>query len=69
MRDEQSAGERLSEWMSDQIQMYENAITHGSAKTFEEYRETCGVIRGLRIAKSELDNMMRNWEIASELDD
>jgi hypothetical protein len=49
--------------------MHEKAISQGGAKTFEEYREVCGVIRGLRIAKNELDNMMRNWEIASELDD
>ena len=70
MRDEQqSAGDRLSVWMGDQIQMHEKAISQGGAKTFEEYREICGVIRGLRIAKNELDNMMRNWEIASELDD
>jgi hypothetical protein len=70
MRDEQqSAGDRLSVWMGDQIQMHEKAISQGGAKTFEEYREICGVIRGLRIAKNELDSMMRNWEIASELDD
>lgn len=69
MNEERSHGDRLSSWLGDQIQMHEKAISQGGAKTFEEYREVCGVIRGLRIAKNELDNMMRNWEIASELDD
>lgn len=69
MRDERSPGDRLSEWIGDQIKMHENAVTHGGAKSHEEYREICGVLRGLRIAKGELDNMMRNWEIAADLDD
>lgn len=69
MKDERSPGTRLSDWIGIQIEMHENALTKGGAKTFDEYREICGVIRGLKLAKQELDSMMRNWEIASELDD
>jgi len=69
MQDEQSAGERLSGWMGAQIESRREAVAAGAAKSFEEYREICGVIRGLQMAKNELDDMMRNWKIASELDD
>lgn len=69
MRDERSAGDRLSNWMDEQIKMRERALSRGAAQSFDEYREICGTIAGLRMAKAELDDMMRNWEIASELDD
>lgn len=69
MNEELSAGERLSKWMGDQIKTRETVLSNGSAKTFEEYREICGVIKGLQMAKTELDDMMNNWKIASDLDD
>jgi hypothetical protein len=69
VNEELSAGERLSKWMGDQIKTRETVLSNGSAKTFEEYREICGVIKGLQMAKTELDDMMNNWKIASDLDD
>lgn len=60
--------ERLLNRLNDHIKQRELAITGGGVSTFEEYKYICGALRGLCIAKDELEEMMANWARASELD-
>jgi len=39
----------------------EEFIVSGGAKTFEGYREACGVIRGLAQARRELQDLAKNY--------
>jgi hypothetical protein len=36
-------------------------ITSGGAKNYEGYREACGVIRGLTLARRELQDLAKNY--------
>ncbi len=36
-------------------------ITSGGAKTLEGYKEACGVIRGLTLARRELQDLAKNY--------
>jgi len=53
---------RLAETQRDQ----EEFLHSGGAKSFEEYREACGVIRGLATARREIEDLSRHY---SEADD
>jgi hypothetical protein len=39
-----------------------NALHGGAAKSFEEYKYLCGVIRGLSLAQSYVNDLMRKME-------
>lgn len=39
----------------------EDFLTSGGAKTLEGYREACGVIRGLTLARRELQDLAKNY--------
>ena len=39
----------------------EDFLTSGGAKTLEGYREACGVIRGLALARRELQDLAKNY--------
>ena len=36
-------------------------VTSGGAKTLEGYKEACGVIRGLTLARRELQDLAKNY--------
>ena len=39
-----------------------SALAHGSCKDFGEYQRICGVIHGLNLAKTELEDLRRKLE-------
>lgn len=43
--------------LQDRIQDMEMSLSNGSAKDYAEYRELCGVIRGLRSAQMEVQDL------------
>ena len=49
--------EKLSEAQRDQ----EAFITSGAAKTLEAYKEACGIIRGLALARREINDLAKNY--------
>jgi hypothetical protein len=51
----------LEERLATAQQNQEEFITAGGAKTFEGYKEVCGVIRGLAQARRELKDLAKNY--------
>jgi|TARA_R100001463_G_scaffold126837_1_gene184744 hypothetical protein len=49
--------ERIGEQRSSAVTF----LSNGSPKDFSEYRELCGVIRGLDTALSHIDDLSRNF--------
>lgn len=49
--------ELLNSKLQDRIQDMEMSLSNGSAKDYAEYRELCGVIRGLRSAQMEVQDL------------
>ena len=49
----------LEEKFADHQRIYEEHLRSGSPKDFAEYKETCGVIRGLAIARREILDLLR----------
>ena len=45
----------------------EEFLNAGGAKDFAEYREACGVIRGLNVALREISDLSRNY--TDDIDD
>jgi hypothetical protein len=43
-------------------QNYVTALTRGNCKDFGEYQRICGVIHGLNLAKTELEDLRRKLE-------
>ena len=51
----------LKEKLTEQKRSSEEFIQSGAAKDFAEYREVCGVIRGLASARREIADLSRNY--------
>jgi hypothetical protein len=47
----------LQKKLQDRIQNVNESVSNGSAKDYAEYRELCGVIRGLRSAQIEVQDL------------
>ena len=47
----------LQKKLQDRIQNLNESVSNGSAKDYAEYRELCGVIRGLRSAQIEVQDL------------
>jgi len=58
--------ELLSSKINERIQNTEASLSSGSAKDYAEYRELCGVIRGLRSALMECQDLAARYK---ELED
>ena len=43
-----------------------SALQQGAAKSFDEYKYLCGVIRGLSLAQSHVTDLMRRLESFDE---
>jgi hypothetical protein len=52
----------LEEKIAAQQRNFEEHLSAGGAKDFPEYRDTCGVIRGLVIARRELSDLLRVYK-------
>lgn len=51
----------LEEKLAAAQQASEESLTEGAAKSFDEYRHTCGVIRGLATARREVADLARHY--------
>ena len=51
----------LDERILKAIHDNEDFLTSGGAKTLEGYKEACGVIRGLTLARRELQDLAKNY--------
>ena len=51
----------LDDKLADAQRSQEEFITSGGAKTLEGYKEVCGVIRGLALARSEIQDLAKNY--------
>jgi len=49
--------ERIEERKSSAVEF----LTGGSAKDFAEYRNVCGLVRGLQAARSIVEDLSRNY--------
>jgi hypothetical protein len=48
--------------LSGEIATNTDALQQGAPKTFEDYKYLCGVIRGLSLAQSHINDLMRKLE-------
>ena len=53
--------EVLREKLQEQQRSCEESLVAGAAKDFAQYREICGVIRGLTSAIREIEDLSRNF--------
>lgn len=51
----------LIDKIEDQCSSAENFLSGGSPKDYAEYREVCGLLRGLRSAQSIIEDLSRNY--------
>ena len=51
----------LQEKLTDHKRSSEEFLHSGAAKDFAEYREVCGVLRGLDTALREVNDLSRNY--------
>jgi len=52
----------LEEKVGEHLTRQKNALNGGTATDFANYREMCGVIRGLNLALMEIADLSRNYE-------
>jgi translation initiation factor 2 beta subunit (eIF-2beta)/eIF-5 len=51
--------ELLDRKIEDQIKSHSEALVSGQSKDYAQYRELCGVIRGLQTAQREIGDLVR----------
>lgn len=51
--------ELLQKKLGERKQIIVDSMGTGSAKDYAEYREACGVIRGLTLAQQEIEDLVR----------
>jgi len=51
--------EILNKRIEDQIKSHSEALVSGQSKDYAQYRELCGVIRGLQTAQREIGDLVR----------
>ena len=56
----------LDEKLADIQRSQEEFINSGGAKDFAEYKESCGVIRGLTVTRREIQDLARNYMDADD---
>lgn len=49
----------LAKKLQERIDQLSEALREGSAKDFAEYKDLCGVIRGLGLAQMEANDLLR----------
>ena len=56
----------LDKKLADMQSQQEEFLFSGGAKDFSEYRESCGVIRGLTVTRREIQDLARNYMDADD---
>ena len=51
--------ELLNKKIEDQVKSHSEALVSGQSKDYAQYRELCGVIRGLQTAQREIGDLVR----------
>jgi hypothetical protein len=51
--------ELLNKKIEEQIKSHSEALVTGQSKDYAQYRELCGVIRGLQTAQREIGDLVR----------
>jgi hypothetical protein len=51
--------EILNKRIEDQVKSHSEALVVGQSKDYAQYRELCGVIRGLQTAQREIGDLVR----------
>jgi len=51
--------ELLNRKFNEQIEFFNQSLSDGVAKDYADYKEMCGVIKGLRTAQFELNDLVR----------
>lgn len=54
--------EHLMREYADEVASHTRSLVDGAAKTLEDYRYTCGVIQGLNLACSYIEDLSRRME-------
>ena len=57
----QTVFEVLDKRLLDLQRQQEEFLSGGSAQDYAEYKESCGVIRGLAAARREIEDLSRNY--------
>jgi hypothetical protein len=60
------AFEVLVQQLDEKAQQLQEAVSTGRAETFEEYKKTCGEIRGLLIARGYVLDLKQKMENSNE---
>jgi hypothetical protein len=58
--------EVISSQITNQIAQIQEFLGTGQAKDYAEYRESCGKIRGLLVAKQQIEDLVSNLENSDE---
>jgi len=51
--------ELLNKKIEEQVKSHSEALVEGQSKDYAQYRELCGVIRGLQTAQREIGDLVR----------
>ena len=54
--------EILRKSITSEVLRVQNSLSSGSAKSYDEYQKLCGVIKGLHIALSDVEDLERKAE-------
>jgi hypothetical protein len=60
------ASDVLVQQLNEKVQQLQEAVSTGRAETFEEYKKTCGEIRGLLIARGYILDLKQKMENSDE---
>ena len=52
----------------DHIGQHQMVVQDGAAKSFDEYKELCGIIRGLKMAQMEIKELGKNLRESEDQD-
>jgi hypothetical protein len=58
--------EVLAEQIDEKVQQLQEAVSSGKAESYEEYKRTCGEIKGLLIARGYALDLKQRMEISDE---
>ena len=54
--------------LEDHIGQHQMVVQDGAAKSFDEYKELCGIIRGLKMAQMEIKELSKNLRESEDQD-
>ena len=60
------ASDVLVQQLNEKVQQLQEAVSTGRAETFEEYKKTCGEIRGLLSARGYILDLKQKMENSDE---